>query len=231
MFHGHSAALVVRSTRRAWTVALLIAAGFAVMPASLAVAQAAPAASQGNSRIAVVNTRRVLGEIQEVKSLQAKADDDNKRLNEQSKGKLEALRKMQSDRDTNFKPGTPQYEEMSKAIITEKAKYKVWLETEKANVEFTMRKDMRGVFDKIQSAAGRLAKRDGYEMVIAENIGDKIPDEQLEQLDPLKLQALLLERRVLYVAERNDLTQHVILMLDADFKNTARAPAANAGGK
>jgi len=73
--------------------------------------------------------------------------------------------------------------------------------------------------------------RDGYEMVIAENIGDKIPDEQLEQLDPLKLQAILLERRVLYVAERNDLTQHVIIMLDSDFKGAARAPAANAGGK
>lgn len=202
---------------RTLALTLVAAAGTVALAPRPAVAQAA-----APTRIAVVNTQRVFNEMQEFKAVNAKMVEDGKKLNALGTEKSAALQKMKVDRDNSFKPGTPQHEDATKALSKAVAEFRVWQETEKANTEFNYKKQAKQMFDKIQAAVAEVAKKEGYDMVIADTGGDKVI-EDLDQVSLQGLKAALLQKTVLFASEKNDLTSMVILTLDAKFKS--------AGGK
>lgn len=198
--------------RPAVALVLSAAALVAAAPAVPAAAQAAPP-----TRIAVINLQRVYAEMQERKAISARFEDEDKRLKALSNEKLANLKKMQADRDNNYKPGTPQYEDVNAKLIDATAAYKVWGEAEQAKLGYLAKKQTRAMFDKIQAASAEVAKKEAFDLVIVD-ANEKISDEQADQLDPKRLQAILFSKSVLYAAEKNDITQLVITVLDGRYK-------------
>jgi Skp family chaperone for outer membrane proteins len=218
----------VRSTftRRAATLILTLAAAtFAVAAAPATVA----AQAQAPVRIAVVNTARVFNELQETKALQARMTEEGKKLEATGKDKANALAKLKQDRDSAIKPGTPQYNDATRHLMQEAAAYKVWGESEKANIDFTYKWQTKLLFDKMQAAIAKVAAQDGIDIVIADT-SEKLPDD-LDRVDLGLVQAMLIRKSVLFVSARQglDISAKVMLVMDAEYKTGSGAAAA--GGK
>lgn len=204
---------------RLLSMSLIAAAGVAFAAAP---AVAAPQAS-GGTHVGVVNAQKVYNEMQETKALTTRMAEENKRLKGEDEARQAALQKLRQERDTQFKPGTAQYADMNKKLIQQSADYKIWRETQQALLEDAYKQQVRQLFDKVQSAIAEVAKRENYDIVVADT-SERLPD-ALDQVDLRALKAMLLQKSVLYASEKSDITQSVIIVLDAKFN------AAAAGGK
>jgi Skp family chaperone for outer membrane proteins len=217
----------VRSTftRRAATLVLAFAAATVAVTAAPATVAAQ---TQAPVRIAVVNTARVFNELQETKALQARMTEEGKKLEATGSEKANALARMKKEREA-FKAGTPQYDEATRHMMKEAAAYKVWGESEKANIDYTYKWQTKLLFDKMQAAIAKVAKQDGIDIVIADT-SEKLPDD-LDRVDLGLVQAMLIRKSVLYVSEKQglDISAKVMLVMDAEYKTGSGAAAA--GGK
>ncbi|HEX8913580.1 MAG TPA: OmpH family outer membrane protein [Humisphaera sp.] len=187
----------------------------------------APAAAQAAApvRIAVVNPAKVFTVMDEKKALQATNDEEQKKLETEGKVKVAAIQAIKTGRE-QYKPGSPQYEDATKDLLAETAKYKVWAETERLKAEFNQKQQTKVLFDKIQQAIQEVAQRDGIDLVIADS-SDRLPDD-LEKVDVNALRQMILSKQVLFVSQKQglDITDAVVLQLNAKFKQGGgRAPA------
>jgi Skp family chaperone for outer membrane proteins len=209
-----SALRLARATlaRRGLSVALSLTAAAVVVVPRPAVAQAA-----APTRIAVVNTQRVFNDMQETKALNIRMGEETKQLEAESRVKLANLQKLQKERDEGFKPGSPQYDAANETLMVETAKFKVWAESEKAKTEWAYKRQVKQLFDKVQTATAEVAQKEGFDLVLADTGGEKLP-EDMSQIDLRNLKALLLQKSVLFAGPKSDMTSMVILVLDAKYK-------------
>ena len=201
------------------------------LSAAAAVVAAAPrpAAAQTPApvRIAVVNPAKVFNDMAETKALQARMADEQRRFEAESKARAGKLAELKKGRD-DIKPDSPQWDAANQALMTESAAYKVWGETQRAVAEFNQKRQMKVLFDKIQVAIAKVAKRDGIDLVIADS-SERLPDE-IDAVDLRALRGMILQKNVLFVNSNKqglDITAAVQLQLDAEYK--AGGPAAGAG--
>ncbi len=192
---------------------LLLIAGVA-----FATAATASAASTDNSamKIGVANPAHIFNEMQETKSLQAKMSDDQKRFAGDQQQKVKEIEALKAQRD-GLDPKHPQYEQLNEALSKKTIEYKVWAESEKARAEHNQKRQMKALFAKIEAAVEEVAKRDGIDVVVADQ-RDPLPDE-LDQLDIRQLRVMLLQRNVMYTSARADMSQAVLTLLDAKYKS------------
>ena len=202
--------------RRGAAAALGLSA--AVAAVSVASRPATAQAAAAPTRIAVVNTQRVFNDMQETKALNNQMGEETKRLEGESRAKLANLQKMQKERDEGFKPGSPQWDQANEKLMAATIDFKLWGETEKAKTEWAYKRQVKQLFEKVQTATAEVAQKEGFDLVIAD-VGDK-PPEDLGQIDLRNLKALMLQKSVLYAGPKSDMTSMVILVLDAKYKAT-----------
>jgi Skp family chaperone for outer membrane proteins len=190
---------------------------------------ASPAfAQQKAARIAVIDPKRVYNEMQETKDLQVQLDAERQRLNAMSKekeGEIENLRKQRQF----MKADSPQVEEINKQLMQKAIDYEVWTKFSKLDAERSIKRQMRILFNKIDSATAEVAKQQGIDLILADQ-SPKLPD-SLEGITPDQLGAALMSRHVLYATDNSDVSSAVIALLDSRYKaggGGAAAPAAPA---
>ena len=219
MTSGHAAA--PRPVARLFSLALALAGGACMVAAPRpAMAQQAP------TRIAVVNVGRVVSEMEERKVLQTELENDQKRADATSRDKAAAIQKLQKERDDAFAPNSPQFEQASDQLMQMTAEYKVWAETEKLRAERKQKRQHRNLFDHVQAAVAKVATRDAIDLVIADT-SERLP-EDIDRIPFADLRALIMQKDVLFKSARPglDITDAVILMVNADYKKGgAAAPA------
>ena len=207
-----------------WIDRQIPADGYGYFTTSVAVAQAA------GVRVAVVNPARVFNEIEETKALQTRNNDEQKKIELASKEKAAAMSKLKTERDNSYKPDSQQFEDATLELARLTADYKVWAEFEKAKAEHNQKKQTKQLFDKIQVAISDVAKRDGVDIVISDT-SERLPDD-IDSMDVRALRAMILQKNVLFVSAKQglDMTDAVILMLNAKAKaagGPAPAPLVN----
>ena len=218
-----------RSTARSLlALALSVAGGAAALLAAPAPA-AAQAAATGGVRIAVVNPAKVFTVMDEKKALQATNDEEQKRIEAAGREKVNAIQAIKKARDEQFRPGSPQYEDATNDLLAKTAEYKVWAETERLKAEFNQKRQTKVLFDKIQQAIQEVAQRDGIDLVVADS-SERLPDD-LEKIDVNALRQMILSKQVLFVSQKQglDITDAVVLQLNAKYKQGGGRAAAPAG--
>lgn len=193
----------------------LLAVGLAV--ACFAFAPRAALAQEPKIRVAVVNPAKVFNEASETKTLKARFEEDQKRIQAEGTAKVEELKRLKSGRD-EFKQGSEQWKAANDKLIRSTADFQVWKQSEQIRGDWNQKDQMRSMFDKIQQTVAKVAQRDGIDLVIAD-IGTKLPDD-LDGITMVQLNDAILKKTVIFTSNKQglDITAAVLLQLDADYK-------------
>ena len=196
----------------------------------LAAAAAFVPAAFGQSdtvRVAVANPGRIFGEMQETKELQENLKAEGARLKAMEDERRKELQKLQEERN-QLKADTPQWEELNNKLMDAVLEFQLWGQKTKAKAERDQKRQLKQLFDHIESACAEVAKRDGYDLVIAE-LRPELP-ENLDQVEFNTLRATINSRNVLYASPKADISDAVIALLDAKHKGKGGTPAASGAG-
>ena len=176
-------------------------------------------------RIAVANPSRIFNEMQETRTLQAKMKDEQQRFATQQKEKMAELDQLKSSRDA-LKPSHPHYDDLNGQLMKAGINYKVWVDSQRLIAEQTQKRQMKNLFEKVEAAIAEVAKNKGINLVLADNKEPLPNDQDLETINFQTFRQLILQKQVLYANDRVDISQDVLVLLDARFKGAGAAPAA-----
>jgi Skp family chaperone for outer membrane proteins len=202
-----------------------------VIPLSLLlciVSSAASGQADGQVRIAVANSGRILNEMQESKAFREDIETERANLEKMANERRDGLKQLAQQRN-NVRNDTPQWEGLNEKFTEAAGEFQLWTQQEQIKLQRKQKRKVRELFSKIEKAIGEVAQRDGYELVVA----DVRPELQqnLDQVTPEALGALMSSRNVLYASPKMDISDAVIALLDSKYKRgggtTAAPPAAN----
>jgi len=182
----------------------------------LAVARpAAAAAAEESPKVATVNPQKVFDTMQETQDKKKAQSNEVKDLQAQEDQQLNEIKEMQKQRDAMTKKGSADYVKQNNEIMDKTVKLRVWHEVKNQELGRRHKDEVRALFDKIQAAVAQIARERKIDLVIAD-YAIEIP-EDLDQVQPDQLNALLRQRQVLYAAKGVDITAEVIARLDAGY--------------
>jgi Skp family chaperone for outer membrane proteins len=173
-----------------------------------------PTLAQNAPKIAVANPSTILMNLQETKDMQARLDQEKKTLGNIELDKRAKIKDLTSARDA-LKPDAPQYAEKNKELQAAQVDLEVWGRIMQADGQRTFKQQLKQLYDKVTAGVAEIAAEKHIDLVIAE-IKPEIP-ENLDQVNPDQLRALMTQRNVLFVASQLDITQDVIAAMDAKY--------------
>jgi Skp family chaperone for outer membrane proteins len=203
------------------------------LPAPLALAVALlvlPQAARAQDRpikVATANVPRIFNDLQETKDLDAKLQQERAKLASEEKPMVEQLNALKAE-GGNFRPDSPQFDEWRKRYLTAQANYKLWAETNKADMDWRRKRQTRQLYDKIYAAVTEYANANKIDLVLADH-QPTMSDKELEQVPGEQLGAILNQRRVIYASKAADISEPIIALLDGQYKTGGGAVGA-AGG-
>jgi Skp family chaperone for outer membrane proteins len=184
-------------------------------------AAAVPAAAQtaAGTRIGVVNMQKVFGSMQEVTEVKAKLESDTKALKTQTDARQAELINLKQQRDNNLKPDTTQYDQATEELEEKSVKYEGDLKLQQANLARQQSRQLKEIFDKIESATAEVAKQKGLDVVMTQ-VNPEFPKNP-QDLTPDNISQLIGSHNMLYVSPTIDITDTVTAVLDAKYKAAA----------
>ena len=175
---------------------------------------ALPTLAQNAPKVAVANPSTILTNLQETKDMQARLDQEKKTLGNIELDKRAKIKDLTSARDA-LKPDAPQYAEKNKELQAAQVDLEVWGRIMQADGQRTFKQQLKSLYDKVTAGVAEVAAEKHIDLVIAE-IKPEIPD-NLEQINPDQLRALMTQRNVLFVASQLDITNDVVAAMDAKY--------------
>jgi Skp family chaperone for outer membrane proteins len=193
----------------------VFAAALLLLAAPLARAQDA------GTRIAVCNPQRVFDKMQEKKVIQDRLNSEREKM------KAEAMRrqndiKAKIQQRNELKQGSSLYESKSNEIMQDTVQYEVWARLTEANMARQEKDQITQLYDKIRDACTEVAKERKLDLVLTERRPELTPEDR-EKLNPKQLGEVMGQFNVLFVGEKADITDAVVLVLDRKF-NAGAAP-------
>ena len=206
------------SSTRYWVALFTIAAvGLAAAVLSRSAGGAAGQGTQAQPlKIVVVSPARIIKEMQETKELEARLNSEVQRLAAEERDMKEKIKKLEDQRG-NFRPDSPQYDDLQRQYIKAVAEWKVWGETFMAERDWRMKKLTRMLFDKVQAAISEYASREGIDVVISD-FQPQATDKQLTAMSVDQLRDFLNQRRVLFSSKQADISDAIIARLDSKYR-------------
>jgi Skp family chaperone for outer membrane proteins len=166
-------------------------------------------------KVATVNPQKVFDTMQETQEKKKAQNAEVKDLQAQEDQQLNEIKEMQKQRDATMRKGAPEYTSRTNEIMDKTIKLRVWHEVKNQELGRRHKEEVKALFDKIQTAVAQIAQERKIELVIADYAID-IP-EDLDQVQPDQLNALLRQRQVMYAGKGVDITAEVIARLDAAY--------------
>lgn len=188
--------------------ATLLAQPFATASSEARVAQAAPTA------IAVVDLERVMLGLEEKKT----RESDMQQQIKSHQATLDELKKQLDSLDQQLKL-IPETERAKRREIRQKQfETAATAEARKRMLEDRIGLDtgeiLREMYVKINDAVGRIARKDGWDLVVLDNRSIKIP----ETVTSREINFIIQSRTVLHAADRVDITNDVITLMNNEYK-------------
>lgn len=193
------------------------------MPATALRAGQAPA--EHVPQIAVVRTAQITRNCSESKQLLQILQS---RFNEmgQEEQKKNAELKQLADQLSQLKAGSAQWLQLRDQIDDKKLALDVWREKMKLELDRKQKAGEKSVYDHVTQAVQAVAENQHLDLVLADNSPDVGPD--LDGITPAQFNQLLAARAVLFANKKADITEDVLTLVEANFKNQ-KGEAANAG--
>lgn len=207
----------------------LITAAVLVCVLAVLLARAAnqPVSAQINDhilRIGVVNVTTLVNQMQEFKKL--KDDYRNKYgdLGQEQRKQEQAVQEKQVHRDNTFKPGTAQWQSETEQIDKMNIELEVWKNMSRVQLDRWEKQYLKTLYDHIASAAQQVAQNQQLDLVIADTTPQFGPD--MDKVRTQDMEQALSMRNVYYAGPKADVTDKVLMQLEADF-NRAQPAAAH----
>src|SRR4051812_30916351 len=185
----------------------------AVMIAAIAFAPARALAQTG--KIAVANPARIFNELQETKDLKVAIETERGQLEKMEIEKRAQIKDLQGRRD-QLKSDSAAWADANRDLMQKGIEFEVWGRTQQANMQSRQKIQMMNLFLKITTTVQEVATSKQIDLVIAEQ-RPEFP-ENLDQLNPDQLRALINSRNVLFAATTVDISNDVIAAMDAKYK-------------
>ena len=177
----------------------------------------AGAAPAGGTKVAVVNLLEVFNDFEQTKTVNEQMVAYRAKLTTDGEQRMQKAKEKKAMLD-RFNPDTPDYRKQRKEYLSMMAENTFWQEEQKALVERNHRKWIEKTYDELMAEIGRVAKKQGYQIVITqEELDRSISDTKL-------LMQQMITRKVVYAEESVDVTAVVLANLNAAF---AKAGGAN----
>lgn len=180
------------------------------------------AAGDHQLAIGVVNTTRVLRNMQEAKKLDADFTAQRNSLQQQQAQKQQEILDLEKHRDQNLKPGSQQYRDESDQIDRKHAELDVWRSMSNLQLERAYKESLKGMYDHMAAAAAQVAEQQHLDLVIADQVPEIGPD--LEKANIGQLQAALAARAVLFANKKADITEDVLTVVEKNFAQQNPVP-------
>lgn len=171
------------------------------------------------TKVAVANPVRVFNQIQKTIDLRKQMEAQTAALDNQRIAKQNEIRDLQARRELLNK-NAPDYQALQKEIMEKTVGFQTWVQITKMELERSQKLQIQSLFEDITSAIAKVAEAKGIEIVMAEQKPEIPPD--LDQVTVEQLRVLLGQRNILYSKSVADITEAVILQMDADYKSSGR---------
>lgn len=166
------------------------------------------------TKVAIVNPSRIFADMLEIKALRLKLEERRKELagkENQMRGNIEEL----MQKRVQYKPGSAPYRDMSEQIDMAKAQLQTWGMATKASVDRDQKQMLRDLYEKLESTVAEVAQKEGIDLVIADGRQDL---NEFEDVSAEDFRRLLNSRAIIFSTKNIDITDKVLTLLDARFK-------------
>ncbi|MFN0054323.1 MAG: OmpH family outer membrane protein [Planctomycetales bacterium] len=174
-------------------------------------------------RIGLIDMAFVFEEYDKVKVLREDLKDAHEEAETKGKEKYRAIQELKQEL-SNFKEGAPDYVSRESKLASLASQFETFRQVTKRELARKEAKLVHTVYLEIQDAVEKLAKHNGYTMVL------RFSREELNSTDPQKV-AQVLARPVIYHRKRDDMTDAVLKMLNNQYNKDAPPSAATAPRK
>jgi Skp family chaperone for outer membrane proteins len=202
----------------------IIPVGFLTM---MAVALPLRAQSAVPTKVAVANTIAIFGQIQEVKDLNVKLNNDQRTLQAEADRRKADLENLMNTRN-QFKPESQQWSEANQKYIKAAVDFRSWGELTQIDQLHQAKLQTKQVFDEIQAEATDMAKQMGYDLVISQQAPDLAGTIDDPQVTIQQFRSEIAQFNVLYAGPTVDISDKIVTALDAKYKNSGASPVAPA---
>jgi Skp family chaperone for outer membrane proteins len=182
-----------------------------------ATAQTGGKAPPPPSAVAVVDLAKLTNNLNESQTLRDRLNQQKTEYEKRLQGLKEDLQKVQQDikMQGDEKKGTPEHMEkmfrQRELEITLKARH----EGLQAQMDLAQGDIMKTMFSKIVDAVGRYGKEQGYDLVLWDDRSISAPTNPATDA---QVWGVIKERRILFAAERTDITDQVLTFMNNEFK-------------
>lgn len=200
-------------SHRFWSL-LIVAAilGFG----ALGLASAAQALKGRPTAVAVCDITRAFDALKEKAQVEADLQTRTQNLQQLENDKKNELRQLQSDLEL-LAPDTPAFEQKQMELERKSVELQAWAAYESAKLQRERAVQIEGLYRKMVDAIGRVAKENGFDIVLYKEPAINFRGAKPEQLAPL-----IQMRKVLYTADNLDITDLVLNTLNNEFVNRPR---------
>lgn len=181
-----------------WLAAAWMAAG--------AMIQAPP---DGN--VAVINLAVAFERYQMTRDLESVFAERRAAVKEQGKTRSDEIDTMRTALE-QFKPGTADFQEREEQLVRKEIDFQVWLEVQERRLKLDHKRWLETIYERVQATVGQVARERGIELVLT--YSDLVEDAP----DSVAFRQQILLRTVIYADTRIDLTNDVVVLLDADYE-------------
>ena len=198
------------------TLTILLAA--AVVALGLLQLRPAPVVAQGASggeatRVGVVDLQAVLNGSDEFAAMQERQQDRGRELQEELQRRQGEVKAGQNQLDA-LGPDTPAWEAKRREVLEAAAGTQAWEQIAKQIEGGDQAREFLSLYEQADAAVAAVAQERGLDVVLAKS---DLPDlGQLARADRNQITAILQNRKVLYSSDRVDVTQAVLLRLNAN---------------
>jgi len=196
-------------------VVILLAAGLISLSTIVAVTAQSARRARPTS-VAVMDVEKVFNALDERTRIEADLKTRGERLQQEERERAEEIRKIQQDLEI-LVPGTSNYENKEGQLTQKAMELQVWRQFQNARLGRERAIQIENLYRKMTDSLARVAKDNGYDVVIFKEKGVDFPKDKPEQL----LTVIQL-RKVLWAADDLDISDQVITVMNNEFKATPR---------
>ncbi|HSU68848.1 MAG TPA: OmpH family outer membrane protein [Tepidisphaeraceae bacterium] len=176
---------------------------------------APPGQADHQLAIGVVNTTRVLRNMDEAKRLEADFRAQQQSLQAQQQQKEQEIGNLEKHRESGAKPGSDQWNDETNTIDTKRADLEVWRNVQNVQLERQYKRSIAKMYDHIAAAAAEVARQQNLDLIIADQAPEIGPD--LDKATVAQLSAALAARAVLFSNKKADITEDVLTVVQKNF--------------
>jgi Skp family chaperone for outer membrane proteins len=200
----------------------------AALPAALARADQPAAASADHvPQIAVVRAARITRDCSESKQL---TQTLGARFNEmkQENAKREAEITQLIDQQNQLKSGSAQWLQLRDSIDDKKLALEVWTKKMQLEMDRRQKAGLKSIYEHVAQATQTIAERQHLDLVLADNSPD-LSGPDLDKVTLQQFETMLATRGVLFATKKADITEDVLTLVEANYKNQSASTATPPG--